>query len=249
MKDFELQLRIRNNRIKERRTELGLTIAEASRRAGVKANEWCSLETMRDSPLGRRPGFIAAGTVRAVSWRKAALAVASFLGVEPEELWPDSVLAVKKTCVATQVDAATMLVMADAATPRSLPGPDDLLAHKEEWVLLHSMLKSLDERSRQVVLGRMQGETFDDIGASIGVCGQQAQNVHDEAVRDLQQINKANEMRCEATRFRLLSRGREPMPYSAAVGHQRVIDTLLARIKSRSFSRRRALLMEEMYGR
>ena len=64
---------------------------EFARAIGVGASEYCALEAMRLKPIGVGKDRIAP------KWKPIAVKVAGALGVEPDVLWPEAVLEIKKT--------------------------------------------------------------------------------------------------------------------------------------------------------
>src|SRR3990167_9503791 len=89
--ELELTLRVRNNRLKQRREELGMTQAELAIAIGVNRSVYRKLEAMRSTPRIWVSGCWC--------WREIALQLARFHCVEPDELFPPAVLAVETPVV------------------------------------------------------------------------------------------------------------------------------------------------------
>ena len=171
MRDFELQLRIRNNRLKSRRLGLGLSAPKMAVRIGVSYGVYLDLEGLKSSPL-RGSGFAQRGPRE---WTNSALKIANFFCVLPEDLWPDAVLAVQKSTVTTTVDAEALLLSAGAAAPLELPSPSDRAEGEElSAAILESFADArLTPREEMVVrkrfgIGEKSDHTYEEIIPSMG---------------------------------------------------------------------------------
>ena len=109
MKEFELTLKIRNNRLLQRREEMGLSAPEVAAKAGVSYGIYNSYESFRVSPIGAIPKCQVVVGWRIFKvfdinnqkfkgfWKNSAKKIAKFYGVNPSELWPDAALQIKKS--------------------------------------------------------------------------------------------------------------------------------------------------------
>lgn len=138
MKPLRLELRLRNNRIAAGREALGLTQTLAAQAAGIQKTEWCSYETLRFKPYGKR------------GWRKGALKIAGFLGELPEDLWPGIIQRVQQRLLTKIVDEAEVAALAGMSQPAALPGVSG-----DDRVVLGRVLDTvLPGRSGQIVRQR-----------------------------------------------------------------------------------------------
>lgn len=180
LRDFELEIRVRNNRLKARRVALGLTQAEAARAAGVSAQDLCAYETLAKAPLGPR------------GWRSPAQKIARFFRVEPSDIWPEAVLAVKRNKAVRTADAAEVTAL---SAPRhsdmpTLPSPESMVIDAEEMAATGRAMRALTERERRVISMRFglddgAERTFTEIGEAIGVSSNRASQVVHVALRAL----------------------------------------------------------------
>jgi transcriptional regulator with XRE-family HTH domain len=146
MKELELTLRIRNNRLKERRLALGMTQNELATEIGVTRDAYGALETMRRSPLI----YIDKPKAR---WAGVALAIARYHRVAPEELFPDTVLKVKTTFAVKRMDSRDVeSLLTSAGHSLSLPpAPDEALEAKDLKTSVDEVLEILSPRQAEVL--------------------------------------------------------------------------------------------------
>lgn len=113
MKELEATLTLRNNLLKERRINLGMTQGQTALAIGVAIGTYNSYETLRKNPL--TPGG---------NWSPSAVAISEYFDVSPDELWPGTILAVEVSRMSKTLDGweARKLVSSDSVV-RSLP-PD-----------------------------------------------------------------------------------------------------------------------------
>ena len=183
MEDFELELRIRNNRLKERRLGLRLTSREMANQIGVSFGIYSAYENLRQSPLGKakfglRPGVL--------EWRPTAVRIASFFGASPEEIWPDTILAVQRNSVTARIDADTLLLAGRELAPKALPAPDGPLEDADRAEVVAKTLAELTPLERGVVEARFVWErSLADIGRGLGLTAERVRQIEASAMRKL----------------------------------------------------------------
>ena len=193
VKDLELQLRIRNNRLKERRLTLGLTRVALAEKAGVPTSTYVSLENLKLSPLCkyRLPeGRGAAAWSESLVWSTSATKLAAFYMVPPEELWPAAILAVRKNVIETKVDAATLLLARSELVPQQLPSPEDIAEQSEQVRVVGEALMHLTQREQRVLhmhfgIGCDGEYTLAEIGQDFEVTGSRIMQIERKALRKL----------------------------------------------------------------
>jgi len=163
MKEFRVKITLRNNRLVQRREELGMSQVEFSRALGATQGAVCALETMRSAPMS------GAGV-----WGPLALRIAAFHGVPPEELWPEAVLSVRKS---------TATLFASSAEMAALMSPEDSLAARERMELASQAFNKLSSREQLILTEYAEGSTWKDIGAKLGICGETARKTLDKFVQ------------------------------------------------------------------
>jgi DNA-binding XRE family transcriptional regulator len=190
LKDFEVTVQIRNNRLKQRRLELGYaTQREFAKVIGVSTSIYCALETLRDSPL-RANG----------EWRDIAIKLVEFHGCGFEELFPSEVLAVRKNKGVFQVDAADMLPLLSGHQRRLTLPAEELLFEKEKVEWVRRAVGTLSLRERMVLkfrygLGGENEHTLAEIGDIFGVLSERIRQVELAALRKLRHPIRSHPLR------------------------------------------------------
>jgi transcriptional regulator with XRE-family HTH domain len=111
-KEICLTVRVRNNRLRERRLAAGLTIKQLAKLAKVHFGGYTQLENMYQSPRMKNG-----------QWRNVARRMARYYRLPIEELFPVGVEAVKHARVVRKIDAAELgpLLANPKADPLLLP--------------------------------------------------------------------------------------------------------------------------------
>jgi DNA-binding XRE family transcriptional regulator len=113
VKELRVVVRARNNRLRERRLEAGLTQRELAEEIGVSYQVYGCLENMSASPLDAEG-----------RWRPGARQVARHYGLPLEELFPEGVRAVRQATVSRKVDVSELgPLLADPRAGRVLLPP------------------------------------------------------------------------------------------------------------------------------
>lgn len=200
MKDFELQLRLRNNRLKARRLALGLSSRELAEKTGVSPSDISAYENMRLYPLvkSRKVGRKTWGEPD--TWRVSANKLAFFFKCPCEELWPDVILAVKKPVVTTEVDSKQLALLSGFEEQRLLeasPPPDEVAEAVELAEAVDGVLATLTPREEEVLrlrfgLGDEDEHTNDEVGEKIGpVSRERARCIESSALRKLRHPSRS----------------------------------------------------------
>ena len=164
MKDFELEVRLRNNQLKRRRLELGMSGAELARAVGVNQNTYSAMETMRISPL-----------TKGGEWTQTALKIADFHGLGPDELWPPSVLGVRRTMATLAASGEDIAALASA-----LPNAERQLDGAQTVRLLRS---SLTPRDWEIVSALViDGDTLEDAGVAHDLSRERVRQIKEKAL-------------------------------------------------------------------
>lgn len=180
MKELELTLRVRNNRLKQRRLSLGLTTHAIAEAAGVSYSAYIDMENMKSSPLmswfmhecrvsfckGKANGFTQwrcsehKGIESALEdhpkrtipeWRPSVMKLADFHRCTPEELFPSAVIAIEKSTAVVIMDAADIgMLLPESARQMALP-PSDAFDEMERSLVIRKALATLSPRQEVVV--------------------------------------------------------------------------------------------------
>lgn len=181
MNEFELTLRLKNNLVKRRRVELGLSVRQAAEAAGVSYGLWLDLEGLKVSPLDTSHRAVKHGA----KWRPSAVRMAVFLGCQPEELFPDVIVAVKAPTVVKEIKASEALALAGYAQTLELPGtPEAALLSEEMRRDVNRALKTISPREELVLRLRMD-RTLDEVAAEFGVTRERIRQIEAKALRKL----------------------------------------------------------------
>jgi len=186
-KGLELTMQLRNNQLKRRRTALGLSQKDFAHRAGVSPSVYAGLEK-----LARSPGVIRDGKM---IWTPTARKLADFYYVEPEDLWPRVVLAVKKPRVTRELGEEDIYPLLSGHQARSTASPEDLLIAQEDADRLPVILDSLGSRIRRILEERcgFEGEakTQEEAGQEFGVGRGRVMQLEAKALRMLRHPRRA----------------------------------------------------------
>lgn len=161
MKPFRVEISIRNNRLCERREQIGLSAPKVAAEIGCSYGCYIRLETCKTSPV-RKDGK---------DWRPIALKIAEFYGESPGELWPDELLALqkRKLTLCLSVDDMAWLTGHD---PEQLD-PLKLLEKKRQLAITRECVDQLDPRMRRFVEERFfEDKTRQEISKNGGDKGQ-----------------------------------------------------------------------------
>jgi transcriptional regulator with XRE-family HTH domain len=187
MKELELTLKVRNNRLKERRDALGLNGREFAARVGVSYTTYMQLESMARPPLRKsRPG-------REDLWIKAAKDLAKFYGCTTYDLFPAAVLLVKTTTATKKVDADEMrgLIGPIPESMKRLALPPDVVFEEAELkAKLADLFEILNVRETRIVRARFGLDdsgpmTLDEVGETEGIHRERVRQIEVMAFRKL----------------------------------------------------------------
>jgi transcriptional regulator with XRE-family HTH domain len=180
MKDLELTLTIRNNQLKQRRLELGLSQPALAKAVGMSMGLVNGYETLHKSPVG------ASG-----DWKDSAVKLAGFFGMQPEDLFPEAVLSIDaaKRKHTLRVDAEEAMLLT-GNTPKALPSPEQYLDLKDRGQAIHDALHELTTREGYVVAMRCgfdggEGHTLEEVAEAVGITKERARRVEAKAYRKL----------------------------------------------------------------
>lgn len=164
MKEFEVTVQVRNNRLKERRDALGLTRAELAEKAGICPTSYGRMEALKAKP-----------TTRIGGWRADALKLAGFFGVKPDELFPPAMFEVddpEKTFTADGDELVRLTALSSKSALQLTGDPEARIEGQEIRGVIDQLIEGLTQREQDVLKRRfgLDGpeETFADIGVDMG---------------------------------------------------------------------------------
>ncbi len=187
-KELEFTLRVRNNRLKQRRAALGMSQPQFAKAAGVVLGAYCGLETMKLSPQ-HKDG----------SWRDIVLSLSAFHAVEPEELFPPAVLAVAEPVVVRKVDGLDLRELMSMHQQRLLERPDEVYDRVDASKQIARSLATLTPREEEVIRLRFGLDgggtwTLEEIAEIFGVQGERIRQVEAKGLRKLRHPERAKKL-------------------------------------------------------
>jgi len=196
MQDLELEIRLYNNQIKERRTGLGMSQGRLAKSCGTNKSYVGLLESMKLSPKCKD------GT-----WRKAALDIAAFFGVEPEEMFPpfteiaDALERPKAKVSADELGRRLKMLETPCLEAPSLP--DELFERDALKQTIIGVLETLTPREELVIRHRFgidhKEKKLEEIGTVIGVQRERVRQIEAKALRKLRHPTRSKHLRGTST--------------------------------------------------
>lgn len=188
MKELELTLLVRNNRLKQRRKESGLTLRQMGNSVGGVYG-YAALESMRASP--RKDG----------EWTPLARRIADFHCTEPEDLWPEEVLQIAPPTRAVRtIDVADMGLLLGEHSMRALEAPGALHDGAELHYSVSSVLSTLTPREEKILrmrfgIGEKGDHTLKEIGRDDGASVERIRQLEMKALSKLRQPVTASRLK------------------------------------------------------
>lgn len=187
MKEFEVEMRLRNNLLKQRRLELRLKPREMAEHIGIGYPIYLQYEAMTLSPFGLGPG--GKGPTR---WKPSAKRIAEFFCAGPEELWPDVVLSIKTPRVVKRLEADRVLALADMQNaPMLAPSPEELHEKVELSGTIEVMIEGLSPQEQDILRRRFglgddeRTETLTEVGSRHGLSRERTRQIQEGALGTL----------------------------------------------------------------
>jgi len=180
MKEFRLEVKLKNNLLVQRRLDSGLTLRQVAEGVGLRYDTYLGYETLRIFPL----------RTNLKDWKPTALKIAAFWDVEPGKLWPGVVLAVEKRGGSFALGSTEARLLVSDYSTRMLETPDKFLEAKETAALLQEkMCTQLDDKEREIIEARfgLDGEeaTLEEVSQSFGVSRTRIRQIEVKALRKL----------------------------------------------------------------
>lgn len=180
IKDFEVTIRIKNNQVRERRLEMGMSQPQLAKAVRCSSSLVSAVECMRENPFAHRGG-----------WKPWAKRMAELFGVDPDTLWPKSILDVKQAVAIRRMDAPEFLLSAsEGSQVLSLP-PSEQAEHDELKAAVKKVLRTLSPREEQTLrmrfgIGGEEEATLREVSDFFGNAGtERSRQVEAKALRKL----------------------------------------------------------------
>lgn len=188
--NFELEFKLRNNSIKERRERLGLKQTELADILGISHSTISHLETFRMDPWSRKRN----------KWKDVALKLAKFFDVEPGELWPELTRYLTGKPIQrklTEFQLYKLYSFQDQMMSNLIPElPDEVLDKKLMVGKISKALTKVSKRKRKAVIMRYgldgNGEhCLEDIGRELDCTRESVRQIISAGlVKLVREINK-----------------------------------------------------------
>lgn len=184
---------VRNNQLKERRDETGLSQPDFAELLGVPVGLYRDLECLKRPPWDWRrsrargePGHFEEGC-----WSDVALQIAAYHGEAPEVLWPAETCAVQQPVQVVKIDGPELrpLLARHEREVRRLrqTSPDEAAEAGETREQMRDLLDTLPVISRRVLELRFDDDaTLEEVGRQLHAEGLTGGHLSNERVRQME---------------------------------------------------------------
>lgn len=182
MKNYKLEYQIYNNRIKKRIEAEGITVAELCRRSGANQVDIGKLLKFKVSPFIKPNGIRKGG-----GYRKSVIQVAKYWKVKPEELFPEELYLVEasKTNGSFEFNYGECDYLMGQSNFAISTSPEELLMLREKCESIEEKVKTLNNRSKNMLERHIDGEALDGIGKDYGISRERVRQIIDNARRKI----------------------------------------------------------------
>ena len=201
IKEFAVTVKLHNNRLRERRLAEGKSCKELAEAAGIPYQAYVSYENL--TYLNKKYGQYPWRRVRG-GWTPSAVKLSQYFGVLPEDLFPASVLALKRSQKTLPVSVEEMrTLMSTHQKTMALP-PDEIWDHQELRTVLSKAMDDagLNPNQRKVLMARyFEDLTLQEVSDRLGWRGaERARQVEACALRKMRYgrpLRRLNAFRAE----------------------------------------------------
>lgn len=169
--DYAVKVTVRNGRILSRMRQRGIkSLSELAQKAGIPYSKLCAIVALKQRPVGARG-----------RWLAGVENVAGVLMCDVDDLFTDA----QRENV---VERNSSEIYVDEPDVMALTSGDPERAY---WIrtAAEKLLESIpSERSRGVVLRRMDGDTLEQIGEDLGVCRDRVRQIEAKAFRQMRAV-------------------------------------------------------------
>lgn len=195
MKELEVTFTIRNNRLKERRLQLGLSQRALAHLIGIATMTYANYERMHPSAklfYTRTRGDHTVG-----EWVGSIQKIAQFYNEDPAVLFPPTVTAVEMNKSIRKIDAQEIPVLLSGACDKILPAetqqlnPEEIVAFRESIDRYQRLLlPKLTKAEQLVVKLRYDKElTYAEIAKGINRTASRVQQIQQQVMRKIRKLN------------------------------------------------------------
>lgn len=190
MKELEVEVRVRNNRLKERRRALGLSQTMLGKAIGISQNTYSALECMRIKPIDKIG-----------RWTTTARKLAAFYDADLEELFPDAVVDFGKPTSVRQFDHDEFGLLLGQQSQNLLmeQNPEESCQHAELKSKVSEILQTLTPKEADILkslYGIDNDEmTLTEISKLYNVSSNRIHQIANKALRKLRHPSRSNKLR------------------------------------------------------
>lgn len=203
MKELELTLTLRNNRLKARREALGFNRRQFCKLTKISETEYGQLESLKQSPFCFRKGRFKQAQSQfdtdQIPWRLIVIKLCSFYKVLPEELFPPVICAVQKSTVVKVLDEIDLQKLIPLKEPLFLSSAQeqDLKSGEEKYIIkeyAHLTMEAISTLSmlEQIILKQRFGldgnndMTLEEIGAKYNLSRERIRQLEKKGLEKVQ---------------------------------------------------------------
>jgi DNA-directed RNA polymerase specialized sigma subunit len=177
MTDYTVKITIKNGRILRLMRKAGIaTVAELSRKCGVTQSQIGDIINLKKAPVNSRG-----------QWAGGVENIAGVLCCDPEDMFTESqlTLAIKSNSRTIEMDEPQVMALASGD------------AESQSWARIETqrLLGGLNERSRQIIEARAEGETAGEIAEQLNLSVARIHQIEATALRKMRrhaQVDESN---------------------------------------------------------
>lgn len=175
--NLHITIYIRNNQILQRRKDLNMSQVEFAKVAGIGIGSFQALENCLESPLDKSG-----------NWTEQAMKLCNFFCEEPEVIFSEDVVSLKKNKIVAAINANTLI--AAAQEKMLLEAGVQKLENAEVYSSVKNALLTLTPREEKVVrmrfgIGEESSHSFEEVGQEFNVNHRRIQQIELKALRKL----------------------------------------------------------------
>ena len=167
MKEFEVTVKVFNNRLRERRAQLQMSQADVATHVGITPSMYSAYECLNVSPVDKHH-----------YWKDAVHRMADFYKTTPEELFPQAIKEIKQSRATRKINRSELELMLSTHHRRMLEMPDAALERNEQLDELKQGMRVLSSREKEVLKMRHElGQTYEEIANELGITRERVRQI------------------------------------------------------------------------
>jgi RNA polymerase sigma factor (sigma-70 family) len=195
MKEIAVNMRLYNNRLRQRRLGAGLNYRQLSEVTNIPQSVCGEMERITYDPFKHSSVGIVVG------WKKAVIMISEFWRTVPDELFPEALRAARQFEAELTVDAADIALLSEYASKAALPLNDED-AYTGNIGLRAQVRKTLGTLSKREAgilrmrfgIGSNDEMTLEEVGTIIGVSRDRIRQIEARALRKLRHPSRSRQL-------------------------------------------------------